>query len=1027
MKSKKLFMLFLFWVSVAISYGQTKVNGTVVDANNKPVAGASVEVKDLPSQKGTLTDKNGSFSLTVPAGSKVLVISYVGTKKQEVNVRPKMDITLYPSETSLEEVTVTAEFGLKRLAKSMGSSAQQVAGAQISESGQTNFVSALLGRVSGLNVTSTGGAPGSSTTVVLRNLTSISGNNQPLYVVDGIPMNNSTFDPLSAGGDTYSVRNLDYSSRGNDFNPQDIESITVLKGAAAAALYGSDASNGAIIITTKKGKAGKGTVTYSNSFSVDKAYGIPEEQTKYTNGAYGTTNYFYTSRFGALLPQGQKTYANVASVLQTGGMAQHNLSVEGGSEKTSIRASFTRLDQTGVIKTTDYGRTNFSLAGRAEVSNWLKMESSMQYTHSENTKALRGTDGPLYLAMLWPIVDDMSNYLDSSGTFMRYPDYYIDKDLLNPLFGLNKNKYFDKSDRFISQIAATLTPVKNAFLRAQVGWDVGLQTFESSANPYYSSNNSGLGSYYLTHANFSDPTINLITGYNNSFIDKKLTFGAQVGYHQLENQNTSLYTSGSKLTIADFQSINNVDPATVIASQRNTTRRIQALSYQVELGWNNLAYLTARGRNDWSSTLPKKNNSYFYPAFEGSFILTGLKPIGNISFINFLKLRGAIANVGNDAGPLEIDPQLIATGMTGNGYKYDFTGPNENLRPEMTNSKEIGMEGRLMNSRINFDFTYYRTHQADQIVKNFRLSYATGFVLNTLNVGTFDTWGWESHIDADIIRSKRGFKWNVGLNMSRAKSNVVFLPDNVTEYYNPYTWNSGNIRNGISKGNPITTVTGLAYERNSAGDILISPSSGLPITSSKWTVIGDREPQLRFGITTQLTYANFTLGAVMAGRYHATVVNGTKRVMMTRGTSMESVTLREGSPVIFNGVYKDGNEESKTPTKNTIAVDYSTYGTSIYGGGDEEWLEKNVNYLRIQELRLAYQIPDNLLKKSGFISRASVFLTGNDLITWTNYSGIDAVGNTVSAAAGGTGGEGYDVWSLPNPRRMSVGISVTFN
>ena len=1027
MKSKKLLMLFLFWVSVGISYGQTKVNGSVVDANNKPVVGASIEVKGLPTQRGTLTDKNGNFSLNVPAGSKVLVISYVGSKKQEVAVKPNMDITLYPSETSLEEVTITAEFGMKRLAKSMGSSAQQVDGSKISESGQTNFVSALLGRVSGLNVTSTGGAPGSSTTVVLRNLTSISGNNQPLYVVDGIPLNNSSFDPLATGSDAYSVRNLDYSSRGNDFNPQDVESITVLKGAAAAALYGSDASNGAIIITTKKGKAGKGTVTYSNLFSMDKAYGIPEEQTKYTNGAYGTTNYYYTSRFGGLLPQGQKTYDNVAAVLQTGGMSQHNVAVEGGSEKASIRASFTRLDQKGVIKTTDYGRTNFSLAGRADVSNWLKVESSMQYTHSENTKALRGTEGPLYLAMLWPIVDDMSNYLDSTGSFMKYPDYYIDKDLLNPLFGLNKNRFFDKSDRFISQVAATFSPIKNAFLRAQVGWDVGLQTFESARHPYYSGNNAGLGSYFLTHSNFSDPTINLITGYNNNFLDKKLTLGAQVGYHQLENQNTSLYTNGSKLTIADFQSINNVDPATVVASQRNTTRRIQAVSYQLELGWNNLAYLTARGRNDWSSTLPKQNNSYFYPAFEGSFILSALKPIGNIKFINFLKLRGAIANVGNDAGPLEIDPQLETTGLTGNGYKYGFTGPNQNLRPEMTNSKEIGVEGRLMDSRINFDFTYYKTHQADQIVKGFRLSYATGFVLNTLNVGTFDTWGWESHIDADIIRSKRGFRWNVGVNMSRAKSNVVFLPDNVTEYYNPYTWNSGNIRNGISKGNPITTVTGLAYERNTAGEILISPTSGLPITSNKWTVIGDREPQLRYGLTTQLTYSDFTLGAVLAGRYHATVVNGTKRVMMQRGTSMESVTLREGAPVIFNGVLKDGNEESKTPTKNHIAVDYSAYGTSIYTGGDEEWLEKDVNYLRIQELRLAYKLPESLLKKTSFVSRASIFVTGNDLITWTNYSGIDAVGNTVSAAAGGTGGEGYDVWSLPSPRRMSVGISVTFN
>ena len=1020
-------MSFLLCLCIGMTYGQTKVRGTVVDDSNVPVVGASVTVKGLGSQKGTLTDAQGNFSLTVPADHTTLIISHVGMKTQEVKAKPKVDVVMNATNQTLGEVKINAEFGMKRLARSVGSDAQTVSGKEISESGMDNLTTALQGRVSGLNVTSSGGAPGSSTTIVLRNLTSISGNNQPLYVVDGVPMNNSSFDPLSmytGGTERFSVRNSDYSSRGNDFNPEDIQSITVLKGAAAAALYGSDASNGAIIITTKKGSAGKAKVSYNNLFGWDMAYGIPDEQQKYSNGAYGTTNYYYTSRYGGLYPAGMKLYDNVAAVLQTGVLARHNISVEGGTEKASLRASASTMDQTGVIKTTDYGRTNFSLAGKVKVDNWLNVETSMQYVHTNNKKALRGTDGPLYQAMLWPLVDDMSQYLAPDGSHMRNPDYYVDVDLLNPLFALNKNRYYDVSDRFISQIAATLTPFKNTFIRTQVGWDVGLQTFESSAHPYFAYNNAGTGSYYLTHANFSDPTVNILGGYDNKFFNDKFTFSAQVGFHQLEDRISNLTTNGSNFTVADFQSINNVDPATIVSSQVNTKRRIQAVSGQFEFGYKNMAFVTLRGRNDWSSTLPVQNNSYFYPAIEGSFILSDLKPFAKSKVISYLKIRGAVAQVGKDAGPLEIEPQLESTGMTGGGFKYGYTGPNKDLKPEMTTSREVGLEGRLLDNRINFDFTYYRTHEADQIVKNFRLSYATGFVLNTLNVGTFNTWGWEGHIDADILRTPSGIRWNVGLNASQGNSKVVYLPPSVSEYYNPYTWNSGNIRNGIMVGYPITTVTGLAYQRNDAGEVLISPTTGLPLTSSTWSVIGNREPKLRFGITTSLNYSNFNLSAVFSGRYHATVVNGTKRVMLSRGTSLESVDLREGPPVIFTGVLKDGNENSKSPTQNNIEVDYST---GIFAGGDEDWLEKNVNYLRMQEVRLAYRLPEKLLRRTGVISNASVFITGNDLLTITNYSGIDAVGNTVTAAAGGTGGEGYDVWSLPTPRRISAGISITFN
>lgn len=1031
MKKQKLKLtltLVMFLFSAMSIFAQTRtVTGTVYNEESVRFRGVTITVVGSTTQ--TSTDDNGNYSIVVPENAS-LRFTAVGYETQTVAVgsRSTVIVNLEKSVSELGEVVVTAEFGMKRVGRAIGSSVQQIDGAVIAESGRDAFITALAGRVPGLNVSSTSGTPGASTTVVLRNITSISGNNQPLYVVDGVPMNNSTFDPINlAGAETYSVRNLDFSSRGNDFNPEDIASITVLKGAAAAALYGSDASNGAIIITTKKGRPGKGRVQYSNSFKWDNAYGYPELQDKYANGNYGATNYYNTAKFGGEYPAGMKLYDNFAAVLQTGFTQRHNVSVEGGSETGTIRATFSHLDQEGVIKTTDYGRTSLSLSGQATITDWLHFEGSMQYSRTANNKVMRGTDGPLYRSMIWPMVDDMSVYLDADGSHMRVPDYYLDQDLLNPLFAMHKNKNFDSSDRLISNVAFNLTPIEHTFFRAQMGWDFGMQSFTSSWHPYYSARNAGLGRYDFTQSNFSDPTINVLAGYNNTFLNDKLSFSGQVGYHQMENAVTRQSTNGSRFLVADFQSINNVDPATMAAKQRNTKRRIQAISAQLEFGYNNLAFVTLRARNDWSSTLPVKNNQYFYPSIEGSLILSDLEFFKSIEAISYFKLRGSLAQVGKDAGPLEIDPQLEPTLLTGGGYKYGFTGPNPNLRPEITTAHEGGFDLSLFGNRLNTGFTYFGTRNDDQIVKSFRLSYATGFVLNTLNVGSFKTWGWEAHIDGDIIKKPDGVTWNVGINMSQNKSEVLSLPENVTEYYNPYTWNSGNLRNGISVGNPVTTMTGYAYQRNDAGDILISPTTGLPLTAGTWSIVGDREPTLRFGATTSLRYKDFRASALFAGRVGATVVNGTKRLMMSQGTSWESVNLRESGPFVFKGVVRDGLENTANPTVNTIVTDYRQYGATIFTGGDEDWLEKNVNYLRLQELRLSYRIPAQSLAWSRIASGMDVFMVANDLATWTNYSGFDAVGNTVSAAAGGTGGEGIDILSIPNPRGFSIGVSLTLN
>lgn len=320
---------------------------------------------------------------------------------------------------------------------------------------------------------------------------------------------------------------------------------------------------------------------------------------------------------------------------------------------------------------------------------------------------------------------------------MRLPILYTDTDLLNPLYGLYKNRNYDSSDRIQANVGVNITPTKHTFVIAKMGWDVGLQTFENGSHPYYKNINLssyGDGSLNITKANYKDIALNVLAGYNNQW--DKFSFSAQVGYHQQENGTANLATSGSKFAVPDLYAIANCDPKTIVTRTRTSMKRMQAVSGRLEFGWDNYAYITVSGRNDWSSTLPKANRSYFYPSVEASYILSEMPFMQGQSAVTYFKFKGAFAQVGKDANPLAIYPMLEATNNIGGGFKYGFTGPNETLKPEMTTSYEVGAEGRFANDRINADFTYYWTECKDQYITGFRLSYATGFVLNNMNVGT---------------------------------------------------------------------------------------------------------------------------------------------------------------------------------------------------------------------------------------------------------------------------------------------------
>ena len=1027
-----------FLMAMMLTIGQVfaqnvNVSGKVTDQSGEPVPGAAVYVKGT--KTGTSTNVDGTYSLRC-APNAVLVFQAVGYGTLEVPVNNKSVVNAVLNEgIMLDEAVITAEYGQKRVQRSVGSAVQNVKATDIQESGREAFVSALQGRVAGITVTTTGGAPGASTSVILRSVTSVSGNNQPLYVIDGVPMNNNTFDPNHgfAMDDEVSSYAVDYTSRGNDLNPEDIESMTILKGAAAAVLYGSDASNGAIVITTKKGQAGRGKVTYSNQLTWSQSYGFPEMQKVYANGQYGVTNYYMQSYFGGKYPKdgSVKLYDNVKALLQTGFSHQHNLAVEGGTDKVTVRGSASYLDQKGTVKTTDYTRLNISLSGKAQVTKWLNFDANMAYTETTNTKARKGIYGVFRRASNWPMTDNMAEYLDPDGVQMKLPVLYTDTDLYNPLYDLYKNKNYDESKRFLTTVGVNITPTKNTFISAKMGWDNSRSVYENFYHPYYASRTGSTygdgGGVNISHYNLTDKSLNVLAGYNNQWGD--FTLHAQVGYHQQENDRENMASYGSKFGVKDFYSLENCDPKTIVSRTRNSKRRLQGISGAIELGWKNMAFLNFRGRNDWSSTLPKDNRSYFYPAVEASFIATELPFLKNNDIISYLKLRASFASVGKDASPHAIYPALEATENIGGGFKYGYTGPNLTLKPEMNNETEVGFEARLLNDRINMDFSYFWRKCKNQYIENFRLSYATGFVLNNMNVGTFKTWGWEFHIDGDILRTSSGWRWNVGLNIDHNDSEVTYLPENVTEYYNAYTWLSGNLRNGIVKGYPVFAMTGNDYQRNDKGQVLISATTGLPLTqSTKWSYMGDRNPKLKYGVTTSVSWKNFRFSMLLDGRFGATVVNATKRQMMSNGTSTESLWMRTNDKkYIFNGVLNDGKQNSDNPTPSNIAVDFSNYST-IYSGTDWDWLEKHVNWLRLKEIRLQYTLPKNWLQSAthNLLSAASVWISANDLFTLTNYSGVDAVGNSNNASMGGTGGIGIDAWGIPTPRSMSIGINLTF-
>lgn len=1021
-------MIFL----IVHSFAQERlITGTVISSDDGlALPGVSVKIKG--SNIGVQTNNDGIYTIKAKTGD-VLLFSFLGNISQEktVGTANRINVSLIEDAKALDEVVVTA-LGSMVKKRSLGTSQQSVKGDDIAGTQRENFLNALQGRVAGVEVTSSSGVPGASSSITIRGVSSISGSNQPLFIVDGLPIDNKTLNTsvfasdAPGSGTAFSNRGVDFTNRAADINPADIESLVVLKGPEAAALYGIDAANGAIVITTKRGKAGSGSINYSNSFRIEKTRTQPEVQKTYGLGfndrsGIATLNGAY-QYFGPEYAAGTKLYDNIDGFFQTAMTQKHNLAFDGGTEKATYRISSAYTDQEGVVPNSKYEKINISGALQATINPWLKTDLTMTYTYANNDQPFKGSIGPLLGLLVWPQEDDARNYLTAAGT-RRTLGYSTlgNAEIDNPYFNVNKNLISSKNNRIVSNFGVIISPVKWFNIKSNIGVDSYTNQNQILRHPESASGYTRIG--LLDVANDITRNINMqnLFNLNKQKITKDLSIDATLGSSIQDLKSNVDAGGGEGFLDPNFISLNNL--STKLVRTSITQRRLVSFFGRTTLNYKDYAYLTVTGRNDRTSTIPEERQSFFYPSVSGSFVFTDVPVFKGLQKIfTSGKLRAAYAQVGKDARPYAYTPSLENKLTTGGGYGYGFTGPNPGLKPEFATSYEFGTELSFFKDRLGLDVTVYRKETTDQIVNDIRSSYATGFILLNLNGGSTRNEGLEISLSGTPIKNKN-FSWNVLANFESANGKVLALPNSLPESYVSDTWLYGNVRNGNMPGKSTRSLTGFFYLRNNDGELLINPASGLPIRSASFIDVGyDRQPDFTVGLSNSFSYKNFSLSFLIDFRKGGDVLNATQHYLTTLGLS--TMTLDRYKPLVVQGVLRDGNENTASPTPNAIAV-IPAYDNTYYTSMSEElFIEKDINWVRLRDVTFRYVLPKKLISKQSFFKSASVFVTGTDLFLITNYTGLDPVVNGNSAAVGGSGASGIDYGNFPIPQGINFGVSI---
>lgn len=1072
---KILLMLFVFCgLAFNIEAQQKVISGTVTSSVEGEGALIGVSVSAKGTTVGVTTDINGKYTLSVPQNTSTLVFSYIGMKKQEVDIgtRSVINVVLEPDILGLEEVVVTA-IGISRQKKSLGYAVQDVNGEDINKAKTGNMLSAITSRVAGVNITSSAGTSGAASFITIRGQNSISGNNQPLFVVDGVPIDNSMdYSGNPDDGRNNLTQGVNYSNRAIDLNPDDIESISVLKGGAATALYGMRAGNGAIVITTKKGgdTSGRISASFSSSLAFDKVNKLPEMQMMYAqgfNGVYNTsTPYSWGPKISDMRFDGSTDYPrdrngmlvlatdpsarqdmpaiaydNPGNFFQTGMTLNNNLTLTGGTSDASFLLSIGNNSSKGIVPNNKFGKTTIKLTGETKIGSKIKASASANYIHSGGDRLQQGSNTSGVMLTLLRCTPTFDNANGHGKDGYKYEDSYMYEDgsprrytasYDNPYWTVNKNKLTDNVDRIIGYAMLVYNPIPNMTATYRLGEDIYFD--RRSGHMAINSANAPDGQQEEDHHynyNFnSDLTLN----YNRE-IFTDFSANITLGHNMFQSVNQQLYTQGNTFVVPDFYHMSNTSSQLV---RENTTKyRTAALFADIQLAYKSMLFLGFTGRNEWSTTLPVENNSFFFPSASFGFIFSELPFLKDKKFLSYGKIRASYAQIANHATPYNvINTYTSATVVDGwaTGDSFPFLGiagfspvnvlANANLKPESMISREIGVDLKFFQNRINLDFTYYNNQNRDLLIQ-VPVAGTSGYNAQYMNAATMENKGVE--IVANVVPvSNKNFNWGLTVNFTKNINEVLSLAPGVTDIgLGGFTGSTINVVVGEAYGSMFST----GFYKDDAGNLIINDNAssagyGYPIKDQTMKSLGQVSPNWTMGINNEISYRGATLSFLFDIKNGGIMWNGTLARLIGFGTS--KITENRGETTVFEGVKghldADGNIIT-TGQANDIEAVYSQYYYTVIGGGaspaQEQFVEKT-DWIRLREVSLSYNL-GKLINKP-YLKNLSVYATGRNLWLSTPYRGIDPETNLMGAF----NAQGLDYFNMPNTKSYVFGFKVDF-
>lgn len=1062
----KRFLLSLFLVLAStMLYAQKKadITGTVYDSDGTtPAVGCAVTIEGTPT--GVITDINGKYKIR-GGETQTLVFSSLGYKTQKILIGPKtrIDVTLEADSQEIEGVVVTA-LGIKRDEKALGYAVTKVDNDVLTSTVSSNWMNALSGKVAGLNFDQASTGPGGSMRVTLRGETSINMNGgTALFVVDGVPITSSTTSSTSESAYNSTDGAVDFGNAAGDINPEDIENVSVLKGPAATALYGSRAANGAIIITTKSGRTTKGIgVTFSSSVSFEKAGFWPDFQYEYGAGRFGGNPYsFYSvdgvSRNWSSYAFGDKfdghltyewpslnddgTYTMMewrprnffAGFFDTGVTWNNNISVSGNNGKgTSVRVSVTDVRNDWIVPNTGYKQQTFSISLSQQINKYIKLDAKVNYYRKDSDNLpMTGYGGSsIMYPLLWntPNVDaqwfkaDYKKWVREGGDLSKSTQH-VSANGNNPYYTAYEQLNKLDRDRVFGNLAATINFTEELSLILRCGMDLN-NDFRTQQKPK--------GAKTYINGMYKEQTV-FDYEMNNDFLlrytkklndfDLSASFG---GNNMMQSYRSNTSLAESLVVDRDYRLSNSVDRPKVTSIRRQ--KSINSFYGLISASWRNMIFLDVTGRNDWSSTLAPGNNSYFYPSVSGSVILSDLLHI-DTPMVNFLKMRASWANVGNDTSPYQLLNYYNNSSFTG-GFNMPTNKANYNLKPENVESWEFGVEGRFFDSRLTFDVAFYNATTTNQII-SVPVDITTGVYNTIVNAGEINNRGWEVSARIQPVRNKN-IRWDMNFTWSRNRNKVVELAPNL-DSWTIATGPRGEIR--AVPGGALGDLYGSGYEKAPKGSYVtaddgstidvsgwdIVDSDGYPVLASEFENLGNTQADWKAGWMNSISYKNFRLSFSFSAQWGGQAYSFTNAMLGYQGK------IKATLPGRYDGLIHKGVNQNADGTysinKTVTASIESYYNLRVFNRDNVVNNTFSTSFLKMKDIRLEYSLPKKIAAKTKVLQGASIAFFATNLFCWTNWPQFDP---EIATMNGSEITKGFETAAFPMTRTYGVNLKLQF-